>query len=583
MDGETLRSMITQHYNTGSLGDSFRFMQTDTAFTKLWDKGQIPTRSELIVLEEVFGTPFVESILNLRKMPEKAWELFMELWNIPRAMLASGDISASLRQGGPFIFTGKGKPWLDGMEAQLKAWKSEANALASAKRITEHPLYASSQRAGLDLTVAGTLRRAAPVTAREEPYIGARLLSRIPIYGKVVRASERAYVTMLNELRFSTFTRESEKLGAGATAAQLKDVANTVNILSGRAPLGKFAEASTILNGIFFAPRFAVSRIMAPTTVLMGSAPSRKLAAQALVSYASTVTSMLALADISGVATVEWNPLSSDFGKARFGNIRIDPWAGLQQPVVFVARLATGKTKRISTGEIKTLDAGQAIWQFLTSKLQPSARVLVKRGEGFAGEKPLAKSPIPGVPRIVYDNFVFIFAQDIMDAIVEAGPMGATVAPASILGVGVSTFRGTPADWTEEFKPYFALPTSPVEAREKRVRTRLQYRQENPEIEAKLFLAGQVSSFETGAAKLAAVRLMRQLGIGVKDVESLQPQKYEGAERIALRRYFEAQLGQGSPGPRAPAPSRSAPSQPFAPTEDWRNSDRWRGILQGAP
>lgn len=443
-EGEALRGMIVRKFGPGAIDDPFQWIRADTAFTKLWDLGQIPTRSELIVLEEVFGKRFIESVLSLRGKGSKVWELFLELWNVPRAMVAAGELSASLRQGAPFLLHGKGQAWRDAFGAQLKAFRSTENAEAVARSIVEHPLYESSQTARLSLTIPSTLRRAASIVEREEPFIGARLAANIPIYGKLVRASERAYVTMLNKLRFETFVHEATKLGEAATLDDFQSIAKTINVLTGRADLGRANEAISLLNGVFFAPRFAVSRFQAPLMVLQGNPQARKLAAQALVSYASTVIGMLSLADIAGVAEVEWDSRSSDFlkFKIRGSNTRIDPWAGLQQPVVLVSRLIAGQYKRLDTGTVQKLDAGRAITLFLENKLAPSSRILLNRGEGFRGEAPLDPSPIPKVPRVVFDNLVFIFVQDIAEAWQEGNPLVTMIAaPLSALGVGVQTFE----------------------------------------------------------------------------------------------------------------------------------------------
>ncbi len=256
--------------------------------------------------------------------------------------------------------------------------------------------------------------------------------------------SERGYVTMLNKLRFDTFVREAEKLGEGATTEQLRDIATTINILSGRGNLGRFAEAGPVLNGIFFAPRFAISRFQAPLRVAMGSASARKLTAQALVSYASTVSAWLAMADLAGVGEVEWDPRSSDLGKLRIRgtNTRIDPWMGLQQPVVLVSRLISGQTKTTATKELRELDPGLVIQRFFETKLHPSPRAVldIRRGEVFGGEDVLAPSPL-GIPNIAYETFVSLFIDDVVEAARDMGPGSAIwTIPYSFFGGRIQTF-----------------------------------------------------------------------------------------------------------------------------------------------
>ena len=457
-EGEALRGMITQQFKDSP----FKWMQAETAFTNLFDVGNLPNRSQLAILEEVFGEAFVNAVLKQRNLPGKLWDTFVELWNVPRALVASGEVSASLRQGGVFVFENKGRDWIRAFNQQIKAFRSPANAEASAAKIAAHPMFEASQRAGLDLTVPGTLRKGAELAAREEPFIGARPvtvavnvpapLSRLPfgnftdrrininLLGRFVASSERAYVTMLNELRFAKFVREAEALGRNAKSSDLAALARNTNILTGRANLGRATGLSQVLNGVFFSPRFAVSRFQVPFTLASRSAAARKAAASALVSYTTTVLGMLGLADLTNVTKVEWDPRSSDFAKFRVGNTRIDPWMGLQQPAVLVMRLLSGQRKTLSDETIQELDAGQAVGQFFENKLSPSSRVLLNRGEGFRGEAPLDPSPLPNVPRIVFDNFVFLFVQDILDAIQEEGAAGALVAPLSALGVGVQSF-----------------------------------------------------------------------------------------------------------------------------------------------
>jgi len=260
---------------------------------------------------------------------------------------------------------------------------------------------------------------------------------------------------------------------------------------------------------------------------------------------------------MSGVAEVEWDPRSSDFGKARFGNIRVDPWAGFQQPVVLAARLITGKTKQLSTGQLRELDAGEAIWNFITSKFQPSPRIILNRGEGFAGQKPFDPSPIPKVPSIIYDNFVFLFAQDIIDAYAESGPTGAALALPSILGVSTQTFSS--GQWVDDFKEYYSLPSNASEAKAKGGMTRLQYRARNPEVDAKLFLSGQVASLQSGRAYMEMVRLMEENNISIEDINGLKEEPFESTEREATRQRLQRLLSVQQEGGSSLLPAQPSP------------------------
>jgi hypothetical protein len=62
--------------------------------------GTIPAKHEIAAMSEVFGTDIAESLMQKRKqLGISKWETFVDAINIPRAILASYDMSAPLRQG----------------------------------------------------------------------------------------------------------------------------------------------------------------------------------------------------------------------------------------------------------------------------------------------------------------------------------------------------------------------------------------------------------------------------------------------------------------------------------------------------
>jgi len=98
-------------------------------------------------------------------------------------------------------------------------------------------------------------------------------------------------------------------------------------------------------------------------------------------------------------------------------------------------------------------------------------------------------------------------------------------------------------EWEPDTAAYQKLPANSREARAKRVLTRSEYRQRNPEVEARLFITGEVESLETMAARQIAVRLMRERRIRMEDVKAFKVEEYEPDTRRALRRWFERALG----------------------------------------
>jgi hypothetical protein len=109
-------------------------------------------------------------------------------------------------------------------------------------------------------------------------------------------------------------------------------------------------------------------------------------------------------------ADAEDDPRSSDFGKIRIGKLRLDPLAGLSQMVTFFARMVTGQTKSLSTGEVSNLGEGRfgrnrlaVIGSFIRSKMSPAASALVDMADS-----PVGKTKKWGVPEVMeFENKVY--------------------------------------------------------------------------------------------------------------------------------------------------------------------------------
>jgi hypothetical protein len=141
----------------------------------------------------------------------------------------------------------------------------------------------------------------------------------------------------------------------------------------------------------------------------------------------------------------EFDPRSSDFGKTRIGDTRIDTGAGVNQLVTLVSRLATGQTKRAS-GEIVDLtgddvpygasDATDVMTRFLRTKLAPLPSGVIDwiAKENVVGEKAT-------VGKIVGDRLTPMTWADILDAQKALNVPQWTVASIeAFFGSGVSTY-----------------------------------------------------------------------------------------------------------------------------------------------
>jgi len=318
----------------------------------------------------------------------------VEAVNFPRAVMASVDMSAPLRQGLPLIHKGGFWKALPGM---VKAWGSEEAFQGIQQSIADKPLFkprvgpgnttlpSFADDAGLKLTDLTDL------SSREEAVMST-WAEKVP----GVRRSNRAYTAFLNKLRADTFenlVRDGKVFGAdGETNLPLaRSLADFVNYSSGRGSLGKAERAAVILNSTFFAPRLIASRvkILNPYTYINPKTDSftRKEAIKSLLALAGAGNAMVGLAKMGG-AEVESDPASSDFGKIKIGNVRLDPWAGAQQYIVAANRILRPREARIESME--GTDTGIAPFDMAAGMLGSQGgkfKSSVKGTEYFLGEK----------------------------------------------------------------------------------------------------------------------------------------------------------------------------------------------------
>lgn len=378
-----------------------------------------------------------------RPMSEKIWDTVQDVWNLPKSFLASIDMSAPFRQGA-LLSISNPKAGAASFAEMFRQAFSENKANEWLLKLKESPEYAVMKQSKLYLAEPTT-----KLTAKEEQFLS-NLAGRIPVIGKAVKASERAYTGYLNKLRVDVFAIGVDQLQQQGITPEnnpeaYKSWANFINNATGRGNLGGMEMAAPILNGLFFSPRYVASRInlLNPVTYAKMPAPVRKMALKNFASYLAFGTVVLLLASIAG-ADVEEDPRSSDFGKIRIGDTRFDIWAGFQQVVRLMAQLITGQRKSTKTGEITELDKdvfpyetrGDVALRFFRSKLSPSAGTManVMTGENIVGEDVTVQSE-------VVKNVVPLYLQDIKGIYDEEGATGVitSMVPA-FFGIGVQSY-----------------------------------------------------------------------------------------------------------------------------------------------
>jgi hypothetical protein len=255
----------------------------------------------------------------------------------------------------------------------IKAAKSERYYDDQIEKIITSDTFDLAQRDGLAMTDLEN------IATREEAFIGANYAERfnpgipgkpkaqIPI-GRGVRASGRAYTLFLNKFRKDVYDMLIEQAGHNDPVAG-KAIADIINIATGRGRLGHFEEAIKIANAAFFSPRLIASRVelLMNPTLYVGRNASKKIARRearrGMRNLLLAGGALLYLADQIPGVDVGTDPRSSDFGRVRFGDTRIDIWGGLQPYVVAAYRIKSGEKVSSTTGEVSKV-AGGAFKQY---------------------------------------------------------------------------------------------------------------------------------------------------------------------------------------------------------------------------
>ena len=407
--------------------------------------GKVPTASELDILKQVYGEQFTRALQGKKPMWDKVKSTFTDIINIPRSLVTSLDMSAALRQG-LILTVSRPRQSIPAIKAMHKYFFSDKAYKALAEDIKSRGNSSLYEKSGLYIA-----KESIDLAKREEAFMS-HIAERIPVLGTIVRASERAYVGYLNKLRADVFDSIAKDLRKeGVTFSKdpktYQDIANFINMASGRGSLGKYGNrVAPVLNGAFFSIRNLAAKVqlMNPTTYIKMSKRARVTAAKDMVATLGTVSTMIALADMIPGVSVEKDPRSADFMKVRFRNTRVDPWGGFQQFIRFTAQMISGETKSSISGKVRKLDAKKFPFEtrldralsFVGSKVSPQLSIAgdVLRGETMFGEDLEVDSE-------VYKRLSPLYIQDIIDASNELGiAPSAVFAMLGFYGAGVQTY-----------------------------------------------------------------------------------------------------------------------------------------------
>jgi hypothetical protein len=148
---------------------------------------------------------------------------------------------------------------------------------------------------------------------------------------------------------------------------------------------------------------------------------------------------------------LQGSPLSSDFGKIRFGKSRLDPGGGFLQYIVLASRLvgnkvqtSAGKNIDMSKGGFKDPNRWSLLFGdknapgFIENKGSPMATFIsgMLRGKDFSGQPFNAKKELA-------DRFTPLIIQDIRD-VVNSDPDLLPLGFPAAFGMGLQTYQTKP-------------------------------------------------------------------------------------------------------------------------------------------
>ncbi len=326
--------------------------------------------------------------LRPRTLPWKIARAAKEISDLPRAIIASDDLSAFLQQG---VLFSLGHPIKTALLVPdiLKSTLSSAGAheVESRRIIAEIEKDPLLRRAKMYFAPGEYSER---MGAREEAYLS-NLVRRIPVLGPVFRGTERAYITTLNLMRMGWWKEMAQTLprNGDPTHYEGKVIANAIKVGSGRGgPEGM--RSAEDLSRIFFSPRYWMSRasLLIGEPLWHGTARTRRIIATEM--YARPMLGLVTFYAMLGLGggKLDTDPNSSNFGAMTFGeNWHINPVKAFTGIISFFSRLATGSVTTQSGLQVPK-DRWELMTQYGRGKFSPTAGTAVNilQGKNVIGE-----------------------------------------------------------------------------------------------------------------------------------------------------------------------------------------------------
>jgi hypothetical protein len=297
-----------------------------------------------------------------------AKDAIQKIAGISKGIKASLDNSAIFRQGWKTLFTNP-SIWaknavtsFSDIAKQLGKSASNQDVMNGIKaEILSRPNSRNGLFKNMKLEI-GNLEEAFPTTIPEK----------IPLFGRLYKASETAYTGFLYRMRADI----ADKLVQTATESgvdltnkvQAESLGKLINSLTGRGSLGSMEKVGKEINTVFFSPKMLKANLDFLTAHQLQKDVTpfvRKQAAINLVKVIGGVATIMGIANTIKPGSAELDPRSADFGKIRIGDTRFDISGGMGSIVTLASRILPpfvgqkAYTKSSSTGKLTQLNSNK--------------------------------------------------------------------------------------------------------------------------------------------------------------------------------------------------------------------------------
>jgi len=457
------------------LGDALEDMYRD---------GKIMPPHIINYARKVWGDSFADTLEQVQEAVKKEpvlIDVIEDYMQAPKALMASMDLSRALRQN--VLLIGSPKTWLKAFHTDMKLLISDEKTAQALEKQYQVELDGMGDLVNKSSIRINKWGEEVNFRTGAESF-SSRLAKKIP----GVQRSERAFSAGGNLIRMNKLKQIAKnRAGKITTDKQWKDIGHVINLLTGEGDPKTFGRFGPILNAAFFAPRLTEARVRAFTDLFNPnlSWAARKILAYHVGSFVGINLGLLGLMSTVPGVEVERDYRSTDFGKIKIGNTRLDFWGGYLPIARLITRLASGEVKTQS-GRVIPADRKDTIMTFLQSKLGPVPAYALDliRGQTFYGDS--VGLDATSTLEQFYHRLTPFFFQDLVDAIHYQGlSTGFATAPLGFFGAGVQTYPESKGTQVLKYKNDLAMQVLGQSWDELGPEVQKYMKQEFPEIELK--------------------------------------------------------------------------------------------------